>query len=91
MQIYYIFLMSQIFEDCIRSFCIHCEDIGLDCNCIIYGNTADKVMDEIFMHMFEYHAINPEEMTTSMRLKIKENLRIHSRSDCMSGSNCTVF
>lgn len=48
--------MFQIFEDCIRSFCIRCEDVGLDCNCIIYGNTAEKVVDETFMHMFEYHA-----------------------------------
>lgn len=77
--------MSQIFEDCIRSFYIRCENIGLDCNCIIYGNTAEKVVDETFMHMFEYHAINPEEMTTSMRMKIKENMQIHSHSDCLCG------
>ncbi|MGI0042842.1 MAG: DUF1059 domain-containing protein [Nitrososphaeraceae archaeon] len=83
--------MFQIFEDCIRSFCICCEDVGLDCNCIIYGNTAEKVVDETFMHMFEYHAINPDEMTTSMRLKIKENMQIHSHSDCLSKSNCTIF
>ena len=83
--------MFQIFEDCIRSFCIRCEDVGLDCNCIIYGNTAEKVLDETFMHMFEYHAINPEEMTTSMKLKIKENMQIHSQSDSLSRLNCTVF
>ena len=71
--------MSQLFEDCIRSFCIRCEDVGLDCNCIIYGNTAEKVVDETFIHMFEYHAINPEEMTTSMRMKIKDNMQIHSQ------------
>ena len=73
--------MSQLFEDCIRSFCIRCEDVGLDCDCIIYGNTAEKVANETFLHMYEYHAINPEEMTTSMRLKIKENMQIHSHSD----------
>ena len=83
--------MSQLFEDCIRSFCIRCEDVGLDCNCIIYGNTAEKVVDETFLHMFEYHAINPNEMTTSMRLKIKENMQIHSHSDCLSRLSCTVF
>ena len=70
--------MSQLFEDCIRSFCIRCEDVGLDCNCIIYGNTAEKVVDETFIHMFEYHAINPEEMTTYMKMKIKENIYVHS-------------
>jgi predicted small metal-binding protein len=83
--------MFQIFEDCIRSFCIRYEDVGLDCDCIIYGNTAAKVVDETFMHMFEYHAINPNEMTTSMRLKIKENMQIHSHSSCLSKSNCTIF
>lgn len=86
-----MFLMFQTFEDCIRSFCIRCDDVGLDCNCAIYGNTAEKVVDETFMHMFEYHAINPNEMTTSMRLKIKENMQIHSHSDCLSKSNCTIF
>ena len=83
--------MSQTFEDCIRSFCIRCEDVGLDCNCIICGNTAEKVVDETFMHMFEYHAITPDEMTTCMRLKIKENMQIHSHSDCVSRLTCTVF
>jgi len=83
--------MFQTFEYCIRSFCIRCEDVGLDCDCIIYGNTAAKVVDETFMHMFEYHAINPNEMTTSMPLKIKENMQIHSHSSCLSKSNCTIF
>jgi predicted small metal-binding protein len=79
--------MSQIFEPCIRSFCIRCEDVGLDCNCIIYGNTEETVVDETFIHMFEYHAINPNEMTASMRLKIKENMQIHSHNDRLSGLN----
>jgi hypothetical protein len=83
--------MFQIFEDCIRSFCIRCEDVGLDCDCIIYRNTAEKVVDETLMRMLEYHAINPNEMTTSMRLKIKENMQIHSHSSCLSKSNCTIF
>jgi len=83
--------MSQLFEDCIRSLCIRCEDVGLDCNCIIYGNTAEKVANETFLHMYEYHAINPEEMTTSMKLKIEENIQIPSQSDSLSRLNCTVF
>ena len=86
-----MFMMFQIFEDCIISFCIYCEDIGLDCNCIIYGNTEEKVANETFMHMYEYHAINPDEMTTSMRLKIKENMQIHSHSDSLSRLNSIVF
>ncbi|MPZ06954.1 MAG: DUF1059 domain-containing protein [Nitrososphaeraceae archaeon] len=83
--------MSQTFEDCIRSFYIRCEDVGLDCNCIINGNTEEKVANETFLHMFEYHAITPDEMTTCMRLKIKENMQIYSHSDCLSRLNCNIF
>jgi predicted small metal-binding protein len=83
-------MMSQIFEDCIRSFYIHCEDVGLDCNCIIYGNTEEKVANETFLHMFEYHAINPEEMTMCMRLKIKEHMRIRFHNDRLSSNSIII-
>lgn len=39
-----------------------------------------KVMDETTIHMCKYHAINPEEMTTRMNLKIKENIRVSNDS-----------
>ena len=32
-------------------------------------------MDETVRHMFEHHAINPEEMTSCMKMKIRENVR----------------
>jgi hypothetical protein len=35
-------------------------------------------MENAIVHMFEYHAINPEEMTTCMKLKIIE--KIHKLS-----------
>jgi predicted small metal-binding protein len=66
--------MSQLFEDCARQFCVRCTDVGLDCNCVISGSSEKKVMDKTIIHMFEYHAINPEEMTTCMKLKVKENI-----------------
>jgi len=69
--------MSLSYEDCIQLFCVQCEDVGLDCNCIIYGINEEKVIDNTVIHMFEYHAIKPEEMTSCMKLKIKEN--IHAR------------
>ena len=81
--------MFQTFEDCIRSFCIRCENVGLDCNCIIYGNTEEKVANETFLHMFEYHAINPEEMTTCM--KIKEHMRIRFYNDHLARSNSIII
>lgn len=72
--------MSQTYEDYVIPFFIRCEDVGLDCNCTIYGINEERVIDNMVIHMFEYHAINPEEMTTYMRLKIKENMDIlHSR------------
>ena len=41
----------------------------------MYGNSGEKVVDTTITHMFEYHAINPDEMTTCMRTKIKENVQ----------------
>jgi predicted small metal-binding protein len=71
--------MSQIFEDFSRSLCVRCSDVGLNCGCVIFGKNEEKVMDMTIMHMFEYHAINPEEMTSEMKSKIKEN--IHASRD----------
>lgn len=67
--------MSQRFEDSARHLSVRCSDVGLDCDCIIFGMDEKIVMDETVRHMFEHHAISPEEMTTCMRIKIRENLR----------------
>jgi predicted small metal-binding protein len=67
--------MSQISEDVARSLSVRCSDVGLDCNCVISGMSETQVMDMTVSHMFEYHAINPEEMTTCMKTKIRENMR----------------
>lgn len=72
--------MSQAQEACIELFCIRCSDVGLDCNCAIYGLSRESGVDNAIIHMFEYHAIRPEEMTTCMRLKIMENVRVHNYS-----------
>jgi predicted small metal-binding protein len=69
--------MSQTYENCIQLFCIRCEDVGLDCNCTIYGISEERVTENIILHMLEYHAINPEEMTTCMKLKMLENIHVH--------------
>lgn len=44
---------------------------------VIFGTSEEKVMDTMIMHMYECHAINPQEMTTCMRLKIKENIQLY--------------
>lgn len=66
--------MSQTSEDLLRSFFVRCSDVGLDCGCVIFGKSSEKVMNTMIVHMYEYHAINPEEMTTCMKLKIRENI-----------------
>jgi predicted small metal-binding protein len=69
--------MSLTYENCIQSFSVRCEDVGLDCNCTIYGIGEEKIIENMILHMFENHAISPDEMTTCMRMKILENVCVH--------------
>ena len=39
-----------------------------------------EVMYETIIHMSEYHAIDQEEMTTCMRLKIRKNIHLYRDS-----------
>ena len=64
--------MSQKSEDLLQSFFIQCSDVGLNCDCVVFGKSEEKVNDAMIMHMDEYHAIIPKEMTTCMRLRIRE-------------------
>lgn len=66
--------MSQISKGILRSFIIRCSDVGLDCGHIIFGDSEYRVMQNAVIHMYEYHAIIPEEMTTCMKLKISNNI-----------------
>jgi predicted small metal-binding protein len=71
--------VSRIYEECITVFFIRCADIGLNCDCIIYGNSQNKAVNNTIAHMHDYHAISPEEMTTCMKLKINENVhKLHT-------------
>ena len=72
--------MSQTPEELLRSFFVRCSDVGLNCDYVIFGTSKEKVMDTMIIHMYECHAINPQEMTTCMRLKIKENIRLYRDS-----------
>lgn len=69
--------MSQSYENCIQLFCVRYKDVGLDCNYTIYGINEETVADNTILHLLEYHAINPNEMTTCMKSKIIENVRVH--------------
>jgi predicted small metal-binding protein len=69
--------MSQTYDDCTQLFCVRCKDVGLDCNYSIYGMNEETVTCNTILHMLDYHAIKPEEMTTCMKLKILENIRVY--------------
>jgi hypothetical protein len=55
-------------------FYIRCRNVGLDCNCAIYGNNEKTATYNTILHLFEEHAIAQEEMTTCMKVKIIDNL-----------------
>ena len=69
--------MSQTYENCIQLFCIRCGDVGLDCNCTIYGISKERAIYNTILYMLDYHAIKPEEMITCMKLKILDSIRVH--------------
>jgi len=59
-------------EDLRRRFRVRCADVGLNCICVIFGSSEKRAVDNMVTHMFENHAINQEEMTACMKLKIRE-------------------
>ena len=69
--------MSQTYEDCLQLFCVRCQDVGLDCDCTVYGISEETVIYNKILHMLEYHTIEPNEITTGMGLKIMENMHVH--------------
>ena len=51
-----------------------CRSVGLDCNYIIKGMTEEEVLKHAKQHYSEIHAIEPEEMSSEMKVKIKDNI-----------------
>jgi predicted small metal-binding protein len=52
-----------------------CGHVGLDCDCVIDAATKEDLMRKTIEHIWEYHAIKPEEMTSEMKVKIKEKIQ----------------
>ena len=52
-----------------------CEQVGFSCDYVIDGETEEDVMRKAVEHIWEHHAIKPEEMTSDMKAKIKENIQ----------------
>jgi predicted small metal-binding protein len=55
-----------------------CRDIGLDCDYTIKGETEEEIMRNAVQHAWEIHAIRPEEMTSEIKAKIKDNIHVSS-------------
>jgi len=55
-----------------------CRDVGLDCDYIIKGETDEEIMKNAVQHAWEIHAIKPQEMTSEMKVRIKDNIRVSS-------------
>jgi predicted small metal-binding protein len=53
---------------------VDCRKIGLDCNYVIEGETEEELIRNAVNHSWEGHAIKPDEMTSEMKVKIKENI-----------------
>jgi hypothetical protein len=45
-------------------------------DCSIFGTSEETVTYNTILHMLEYHAIKPEEMTTCIKLKILESISV---------------
>jgi predicted small metal-binding protein len=51
-----------------------CRSVGLDCDYIIKGRTEEEVLKHAKQHYSEIHATEPEEMSSEMKVKIKDNI-----------------
>jgi len=51
-----------------------CRSVGLDCDYIIKGMTEEELLKNAEQHYSEIHAIEPEEITSEMKVKIKDNI-----------------
>jgi predicted small metal-binding protein len=53
---------------------LSCREVGLDCDHVSEGESEDETMKNALHHFWDVHAIKPGEMTSEMRIKIKENI-----------------
>jgi predicted small metal-binding protein len=51
-----------------------CRSVGLDCDYIIKGMTEEEILKNTKQHYSEIHAIEPEEISSEMKVKIKDNI-----------------
>ena len=52
-----------------------CRDVGLDCEFVMDGSTEEDILNKANDHAWKVHAIKPEEMTSEMKVKIKDSIK----------------
>ena len=52
-----------------------CRDVGLDCEFVMDGSTEEDILNKANDRAWKVHAIKPEEMTSEMKVKIKDSIK----------------
>jgi predicted small metal-binding protein len=52
-----------------------CRDVGLDCEFVMDGSTEEDILNKANDHAWKVHAIKPEEMTSEMKVKIRDSIK----------------
>ena len=52
-----------------------CRDVGLDCEFVMDGSTEEDILNKANDHAWKVHAIKPEEMTSEMKVKIRNSIK----------------
>ena len=52
-----------------------CCDVGLDCEFVMDGSTEEDILNKANDHAWKVHAIKPEEMTSEMKVKIRDSIK----------------
>jgi predicted small metal-binding protein len=53
---------------------VSCGRLGLSCDYVIQAETEEEIMKQAVEHIWEHHAIKSREITSEMKVKIKENI-----------------
>ena len=58
---------------------VTCREVGQDCDCIVAGETEEKIMKKAAEHAVRDHGYSEQDiMTPEMKEKIKSHIRSHS-------------
>ena len=52
-----------------------CRDVGLDCEFVMDGSTEEDILNKANDHAWKVHAIKQEEITSEMKVKIRNSIK----------------